>query len=217
MRLDQIHAHLICDKDFPRASPTLLSCHHGPHGPETSHVPDGTTCLPLSVPLPSTRSPVRQHRQRPTRNASYTSVRKPIGEKHLVVIVVCGEYEGPALSLCVWAFWRLQLPFLRHALVWLFLREAPETIGFYIAVLRLRTEAFPVPYILGRHLQQTNFLCESERKLHHWLPELLPEGEDPPSGAILYVPRYQSSPLNPSILPYLPGQRDSTLLRSRAL
>lgn len=159
---------------------------------------------------------MRQHRQRPTRNASYTIVRKPIGEKHLVVIVVCGEYEGPALSLCVWAFWGLQLPFLRHALVWFFLREAPETIGFYIAVLRLRTEAFPVPYILGKHLQQTNLLkarrnyiigclsCCQTARIHQ--------------GRYTIRTGYQSSPLNPSILPHLPGkQRDSTLLRSRAL
>lgn len=49
------------------------------------------------------RFPVRQLSRRPTRNASHTTARELIGEQHLVVRVARGEYEGLALSLCIWA------------------------------------------------------------------------------------------------------------------
>lgn len=44
---------------------------------------------------------MRPHGGGCTRNASHPPAREPIGEQHSIVIVARGEYEGPALSLCV--------------------------------------------------------------------------------------------------------------------
>lgn len=115
-----------------RAKVARANCHHGP---ETYHVPDRSNLLshsPLVQQWPRLRQlPVRQYGGgRITRNASQPPARESIGEQHSVVIVARGEYEGPALSLCVWALWG----FSCHTATLLLgasevLREAPETIA----------------------------------------------------------------------------------------
>lgn len=176
--------------------------------PRRSTYPTGRPASPGLWPC-CRRFPVRQHGRGITRNASYTPARESIGEQQSVVIVARGEYEGPALSLCVWALWELQLPHCNNTSWSEVLREAPETIAPDIADLRMRTDGVPL-WTLAPLPQETLLSTKRETNWEARLVTILQDVD----GRIRI--RTDSNPL---VRPESSARatRDRTLLRKQVL
>lgn len=207
------HRRLISTCLPTRLPPTYTAAITARTAPRPSTYPTARPASPC-LWLCRRRHPVRQHLARPTRNASYTTARQPIGEQLLVVIVARGEYEGPALSLCVWALWSLSAAAIKRRLGLRFFEKLPKRSASIFRYCGCAQSFSRSPSCL---LPAANDLFFSlPRSAQNW-PCKASKVRSKVEPAGLYVPdTLIAIPIHPSISP-ASAVRDSTLLRSKAL